>query len=442
MINALKKYLFYCTLGLFIYMPFHIFISQWASTATGGLDAWKIAKDVFAAALVSVLVCTVLLTRKYTKLYVWLLGIAIGYLFLHLLLFATTNQPAETGLLGTTYNNRLIWYVLIGYSLGLLNPGKQIDRTFAKILIAVSTVVCLIAFAQWLLPKDVMTHFGYSIERGVKPNFFIDDKPDLPRVFSTLRDPNSLAAFLILPSTLIIIALKKYWNTPKRTLLLGLQGLHGLIILLTFSRSGWIGLFLAHGLVITYMFRERLLALLKRFIIPVTCIIAVIGFGAFALRDQYFVQNVILHSDENTQAADSNELHVDYIQKGLNGIADDPEGHGPGTAGIVSTKLPNGLLTENYFVQVGYEVGLAGLALFVIFLGLLLKNLWEYRRFNANKALLASFVGLVFMNMLLHTWSNEAVAASWFMVAGLALTPKVQEYEVAARRAKASPHRS
>jgi len=33
-------------------------------------------------------------------------------------------------------------------------------------------------------------------------------------------------------------------------------------------------------------------------------------------------------------------------------------------------------------------------------------------------ALLASFWGLIATNMLLHTWSNEAVAVVWWMLAG------------------------
>lgn len=438
---VLQKWLYRGALGLFVYMPFHIFISQWLSTFTGGLDAWKVGKDVVTALLVAALVCLVLYRRKYTRLYLVLLGLSVAYFLLHLLLFAVTDQPAETGLLGTTYNNRLLWFTLIGYSLALLYPGMRLGRTFAKVLIGVAGIVAFIAFLQWVLPKDIMTHFGYSIERGVKPNFFIDDKPDFPRVFSTIRDPNSLAAFLLLPSTLITVALKRYWMTPKRDVLLGLQALIGLTIILTFSRSGWIALFISHGLAISYLFKNRLVTLAKRFVVPVVCIVAALGIGLFVSRDHYFVQNIILHEDENTQQAGSTDLHAQYIQKGIEGVSEDPEGHGPGTAGIVSTRLPNGLLTENYYLQVAYEVGVAGLLLFIGFLVLILRCLWENRADRINVALIASFVGLAAMNMLLHTWSNEAVAASWFMLAGLGLTRQKPEPEVLAPRAKATRRR-
>lgn len=420
--TVFKKYLYLVALALFIYMPFHIFLSQWLSTYTGGLDAWKIGKDVVTAALVSTLVLAVLLSRKYTKPYLIFTGFAVIYLILHLISLFATNQPTDTGLLATVYNNRLVWYLLIGYSLALLVPKLAISRTLISALLAISAIVCLIGILQRFLPPDFMGHFGYAIERGTKPNFFIDDKPDLPRIFSTIRDPNSLGAFLLLPGTIIFIYLVKLWNTPRRTLLSGLLLLHGLALLLTFSRSAWIGAFLAGIVALLFLFRTFIRQHLRQLAAASVVLLLVVGSLIFVLRDQYFVQNVFFHADESTVLADPNELRIELVQRGLDGIADNPEGNGPGTAGLVSTRLPNGLLTENYYLQIGYEVGVLGLALFLAFLGYILKLLWTRRREPLVQALLASFAGLAFMNLLLHTWANEAVAASWFILAGAVLS--------------------
>lgn len=408
--------------GLFAYMPFHIFLSQWISTFTGGLDGWKIGKDIFAALVTILCVVTVILSRKYTKLYLWLVGITAIYTLIHLILLITTNQPFDTGLLATVYNTRLLWYVLIGYSIVILQPKVVNAKKFVNLLLILSTIVCLIGLLQWLLPKDILTHFGYSIDRGVKPNFFIDDKPDLPRVFSTLRDPNSLGAFLILPITLLAHSLVEFWKTKKRMLLSGLLVLHSLILFLTFSRSALLGAVLSVAAVIALGYHKKLVTLTRRFAIPLTILFVVTLVGIFALRDQYIVQNVVFHSDENTQLADSNNLHVIQIQKGLDGIADQPLGNGPGTAGLVSVHNENGgLLTENFFVQIAYEVGVLGLLTFLGFLYVVIKKLWQTRKNHTAQILLASFVGLVLMNMLLHTWSNEAVATAWFLLAGATL---------------------
>lgn len=418
------KWALYGAVALFAYMPFHIFFSQWLSTFTGGLDGWKIGKDVFTALLTIIAIATVIISKKYTKLFWWILGLTVVYGLLHLILLFATDQPYDTGFLATAYNLRIFCYFIIGYSLALLSANSKLLTTrMVRLLIILSTVVCLVGLAQWLLPKDLMTHFGYSIDRGVKPNFFIDDKPDLPRIMSTIRDPNSLGAFLILPIVILLGALIKGWKTNRRMLLSGLLLLHTLALFLTFSRSAFLAALLAAAAFLAFSYRNPLIRGAKRFAIPLAVGLVLIIGGAFILRDQYVVQNVILHSDESTTLADPNELRVALVQKGIDGVIDDPEGHGPGTAGLVSTKLPNGLLTENYYLQIAYEVGLLGLLIFLGLLYFILKTLWASRKNALAIYLLASFAGLAFMNLLLHTWANEAVTAAWFLLTGLSLTP-------------------
>ena len=71
-------------------------------------------------------------------------------------------------------------------------------------------------------------------------------------------------------------------------------------------------------------------------------------------------------------------------------------------------------------MQLGYELGIAGM---VVFIG---ANIWIvirlYRRHDGlGVVLCASFGGYVVTNMLLHSWSNEAIAAQWWLLAGVAL---------------------
>lgn len=416
-----EKILYYGTIALFVYMPFHIFFSQSLSVVTGGLDVWKLGKDIFTILLVTLAVALVVLRKKYTSHYLWLLGFAIVFLMLHLLLIFTTGQPRDTGLLATLYNNRIVWYVLIGYSLVTLLPKRVNPWFFAKLLVVLSTVVCLVGFAQYVLPKDIMTHVGYSVERGAKPNFFIDEKPDLPRVFSTIRDPNTLAAFLILPIVILADALLRLWKTNRRLLILGLLLLHVLVLFLTFSRSGWIGAAVALTALLALRYRAWLIHH-KAWLAIGSAAILLVGTGfIYVARDHYVIQNVVFHADEQTKLDDPNELRIKLYQKGIEGIIDHPFGNGPGTAGLVSTRLPNGLLTENYYLQIAYEVGVAGFVLFATFIGGLLWQLWLRRGSLLPLLLLASFVGVAFINLLIHGWANEALSLSWFLLAGLSL---------------------
>jgi hypothetical protein len=126
----------------------------------------------------------------------------------------------------------------------------------------------------------------------------------------------------------------------------------------------------------------------------------------------------------------------------LVGAARDPLGHGPGTAGLASIQNPaGGQLTENYYVQIAYELGAVGALLFIMF------NIWLYVRIRRRgdymaTILLASFWGYVVTNMLLHTWSNEAVTAQWWLLAGMALALGTTSRVLPAAASKAPPKRA
>lgn len=435
--DKLTQIPFYGAMALLIYMPFHIFLSQWLSTITGGLEAWKGAKDGFTFVLLLVSLALVIGHTKYRdqKLYWTMFALSIAYFSLHITTyFLNKDTSTNIAALATAYNCRLMAYALIGWSAVILTPELINPRKLIKLILIISTIVCLIGLIQYALPKDLMTHFGYSIERGVKPNFFIDDKPDLPRIMSTLRDPNSLAAYLVIPITLIWAVILQIKRRDRYTLLFGLLGLHLLTLLLTFSRSGLAGVMISLFVIAILIKKDLVIKVFNKYWMLIIIGILVVISGAFVLRDQYFVQNVIFHSDETTVAElDSNDLHASLAQIGLEGIIDQPIGHGPGTAGIVSIQNPNGgVLTENYYIQIGYEVGIAGLLLFLMIISTIYRQLLSNKIF-ISKTLVASFWAFLIINMLLHSWTNEAVAAQWWLLAGMAIAHKLPTSKVSGK---------
>lgn len=424
MMNKLFRIPYWAFLALLIYMPFHIFISQWASTLTGGLEVWKVWKDVLLFLAVLTSFALVYIKNGFKDRFFWLIsGLSALYVAFHFLIWAL-NPDIEDGpaLLGTVYNSRLFGYLIVGFATAiLLKTIKNRQQTIKKLFmisIVISTVVCMIALIQWFLPKDILTHFGYSVERGVKPNFFIDDKPDLPRLFSTLRDPNSLGAYLILPITLLSAAWFKLRSA--RIMIGGLLLLHGLILFLTFSRSSWLGAFLAVVMVLLWQYKVEVQEFLKKFWPVLFVIFSLLFIGVYVARDNYVVQNVVLHADENTQLAGSNERHLKYTLNGIEDVSEEPEGYGPGTAGPVSLQTKKHVLPENYFVQIAYEVGVAGLMLLLTTMFLIIKQLYGRHDFY-SRIMISAFAGITLCAILLHTWANEAVAAQWWLFAGLIL---------------------
>ncbi len=422
--DNIRRIPYYGVIALLVYMPFHIFLSQWLSVFTGGLTTWKIGKDVFTIFLTLICILMVWRSGKFKNTpYIKIIGLSFLYGLFHVFTYLFNRHTTlSVAILGTVYNNRLLWFLIIGMSAALLFPKEIYTSKVLKLAVCISTIVCLIGIAQYFLPKDILTHFGYSIARGVKPNFYIDDKLDFPRIMSTLRDPNSLGAYLILPITLLTYVLIKNRDKQKYMFVIGLLAIHVLALFLTFSRSAWAASLISVVIIVAATYKTLVLSSLRRFWIPLgLALILLIGLVVI-YRHNYVIQNVIVHSDKSTKAKyDSNGYHIEFVKEGLIGIKNKPLGHGPGTAGIVSIQNKNGgLLTENYYVQIGYEIGVIGLLLFIyinVYLYTRLMNTHDYY----SVIILSAFWGYLFMNMLLHTWSNEAVAAQWWILAGVLL---------------------
>lgn len=416
--ERILKLPYIATIFLLVYMPFHIFLSQWLSTYTGYLDFWKIAKDLLLFAAIIVAVPLVYYKNGFKDRLFWIFfALSTAYLLLHILIWQINPSIADKpALLASAYNSRVVGFAVLGWATGIISK-KYLDlKIIFRLVVFISAIVCVLGIIQYLLPKDFMTHFGYSLDRGVKPAFFIDDKPNLPRIISTLRDPNSLGAYLILPIALLVGAwLKK----PKaRMMLSGLLILQALTLFLTFSRSAWIGAVIAAAIVFFWHFKDKTKKIIKKNVPALAIGLVIILAGIFAVRNQYFVQNVIFHADESTKLTDSNQLHAQYAENGLKGIIHKPLGHGPGTAGLVSIQTKHVVLTEDYFIQIGYEVGIIGLVLLLAMMAYICRLLYLRGDFY-SQVLIASFVGITFCCFLLHTWSNEAVACQWWLLAGL-----------------------
>jgi len=420
--NKIKRLPVWGVYGLLAYMPFHIFLSQSLSLLTGGLDVWKVAKDFVTIFLLVFAIVFALYNQKLrdNKIFRITLILAIVYGLLHFLTYIFSKQTSlSVAMLAATYNNRLFWYFLIAFVGVRLVKDKNIDVRVIKLILAVSTLVCLLGLLQWFLPKDILTHFGYSIERGVKPNFFINDDINYPRIMSTIRDPNSLGAFLILP-TLLLASLYGKVKKEKKRLIMGLLLLHALILILTFSRAAWVGIIISGLALLIISNKQKASFLLKQYWMMLVALIILFGVGLYSQRQSYFVRSVVFRIDDKNKATDpdSDQLHVYFIEKGVNGVMQKPMGYGPGTAGIVSIQNENGgTLTENYYIQIAHEVGVFGLLIFVMAWGYVIKLLVQAKSVLGT-VLVASACAYAVMAMVMHLWSNEAVAAQWWILAG------------------------
>ena len=425
--QAVKRLSLYLFLGLLAYMPLHIFLSTWLGTTFGALEFAKAAKDVV---LVVGFLAAVVAAGKKGLLRGWLVYLILAYAALTLLLALLKPTETDAEILGVVYNTRFLLFFLYAAVLSRLFDRTELRRAALRAVLAAATVVLFFGVIQYtVLPDDALRHVGYTRGNGVLPAFFIDDKPDLERAMSTLRDPNSFGSYIIIVASLALAALLRK-RAPKQ-LTVGLLALSGLSLLYTFSRSAWLGMAAAALTVIALHYGPRGKEALNKRGKQIGFIAAglvIVGLASlYTMRNTYLVQNVIFHADESTVLEDPNQLRSRFFRESVEEIVEQPLGHGPGTAGLASIKNESqGVrLTENYYLQIAQESGMVGLVLFLAIVGLVGWQLFHLASRSPGStlalALFASLVGLSITNLFVHIWSNEAVAYTWWGLAGLSI---------------------
>lgn len=410
-------------------MPLHIFLSVWLGTSLGMLDLAKVLKDIL---MVSGFLAALIASVKQP----WFKGLLKDKLVWLVLIFAVlntllaflkpTDQDAE--ILGLVYNTRFLLFFLYAVLLAKLYDGQHIWRRASKIVLAVGTFVLFFGIVQYtVLPNNILTHVGYQRANGVLPAFFIDDKPDLERVMSTLRDPNSLGSYIIIIGSLALAIFIKTRKPQLRKVAAWPAALSALCLWYTFSRSAWLGFLISVAVLAGLGFKKLIVSprLRRKLLIGASVVAFVLGIGLFAARNTYFVQNVIFHADEATVLEDPNQLRIRFWQESVADVAQNPLGYGPGTAGLASihNDKQGTTLNENYYLQIAHELGVIGILIFLAILYLVGRRLYRIKDANILAlGLLAAFAGLAFTNFLVHIWANEAVAYTWWGLAGLVIT--------------------
>ncbi|MEY2475433.1 MAG: hypothetical protein QOG87_748 [Actinomycetota bacterium] len=140
-----------------------------------------------------------------------------------------------------------------------------------------------------------------------------------------------------------------------------------------------------------------------------------------------------------TGSDESNSFHVSGFQQGMKGLALDPMGRGLGSAAGIGDRfaVATKLTTESAYFQVGTEVGVIGMAMFIVMIVLLLRKLaWAARADPDNwmaGAALPLGVALAVGGVFLHIWLGLALGLSFWGAAGLALAGSEQRMRLQGR---------
>ncbi len=409
--------------AIFMFMPLHPFLATWGGTAIGPLEAWKAWKEVLLVVLSIILLVRLLL--KGTLLAVMsdnLVRVMLAYLLFVLLLFATISLghlTSSASLVGLGMDTRYVIAFLLVYVMGRYEGAalKALASPAKSYLMVVGIVLGILGIVQVaLLPLDFLSQFGYKTGLTIAPYTLLDDNPDAPRAFATLRGPNDYAAFLIVPLLLLIADRRwpkylRYSGIAVVTIGLALSG----------SRSAWIGTVAALLAYVATRQNPQWLSARRLLSIVVSGAMA-LALGLALATQVPALRLAIFHSspDDPSVFEGSSNNHLTALLGGIDRVVANPLGCGPGCSGPASYYADQSYIAENYYVQIAEELGVVGLVLWATMFGMVM-----YRLFRSKEPLapvvFAAGCGISVIGILLHVWSDDPLAIAWWMLAALVL---------------------
>lgn len=404
-----------------VVMPVHAFLSTWLGTTVGPLLLWKSWKEILLAVMIPVVAWYCFLRKDIAKI-MWGRGVnklILLYTLLHLALapFSMASKAATAA--GLMMNLRFLAIFVLVQIIIEAKPGylKRLTDSIPRWLLWTGVVLGVLAILQvYILPKDFLVQFGYNKDTTIAPYILVDQNPSAVRAFATLRGPNTLGAYLLLP---VATALYVWYQKRRDVLSLACATLGFVGIYLTGSRSAWLGLIVTVVvLALIILPRRHVAKWTKISIVPAIVAVILLGWAAVNLPG---VRLAIFHSspDDSSLNEGSNSKHWEATAQGIADVVRHPFGSGPGSAGPATFYNSTGThLSENYYVQIAQEVGLLGLVLFVAICTLVIRSI--VRRSGLLPAVLvASFAGISLINVFLHGWADDPTALTWWALAGL-----------------------
>lgn len=288
-----------------------------------------------------------------------------------------------------------------------------------------------------ILPMSFFTFLGYSdlhslyLPDAPLPAFHQIGGTMLRRMQSTMSGPNQLGLYLLLPW----ICGFSYWLKRPSLRNASLPFVFGFAIIFTFSRTAWIA---AAFITIVYLIMQ------KRWRESMGALSLMVVTGLIVA---YFFPSVILRFA-------SSEDHLSRPLEAVQRMIEHPLGEGLGAAGPASNRVSDAcvhleegsdaswaadrtdlcvfvndeqiqpvdractcpFLPENWYLQLGVEMGWLGMGAFLLLVSLVTHALIKKR--DQSQILLFAFLGVAMAGLFLHSFEDGAVAYTlWLLLA-------------------------
>lgn len=420
----LARLLSWSIAAIFILLPFHALLTTWLGSNFGHLNAWRLWKEILIVFVV--LPMAVVLVWREPNLRRWLrdswfVRLFTFYLILNFMMgiwslkHDQVNAEALAG--GLLASLRFFGFFIICAIVA--KTDNFLKRYWLKLTIGPAAIVVVFGLLQkFILPLNFLSHFGYG-PKTIPAYQTLDTSSQIQRVQSSLRGANPLGAYLtlIVPVWLAGFGKKRFLQITGTLASLG-------ALFFSYSRSAWVGTGLAVGLLVWWAIHKY-----RYWLLALVCFLALVVAGAvYIQRNNQNLQYALFHTSSTSTSLESpNAVRADALRSAWNDIVYQPLGRGPGTAGPISVHNDpfKPRIAENYYLQIGQEVGVIGIALFVAMNGLIARQLWCRRADILARALLASLVGISIINLVNHAWADDTLSLLWWGLAGVALAPGI-----------------
>ncbi len=403
-------------------LPVHAFISTWGGTTIGPLLVWKSWKEILLIPavlltgiwiLIRPQVRSVLIRDRLVQLILLFALIVLGYT-----VSGQVNNGLDATVAGIAFDLRYFAMFTLGYLLfryGTFNT-KEWPKFASKWLVIVGVVLAVVGIVQvTLIPREFLTSFGYEKFVTIAPYLTIDEKsPDLIRAFATLRGPNDYGAFLVMTLAFALVSI----TSLKRKISVSMIILLGIFV--SHSRSAYLAAFAVISVwLLMTLGVDRIKQYWKYGVLAVLSLVLVASLSLMSPT----VRLIVFHSSVNdTHLTEGNlDDHGEAIVDTSERIVNEPLGCGTGCSGPASYYGPHAKISENYYLQIGEEYGLFGLALWLGIFIIVMRRLYSAKNIPAAQALFISGIGIAIIGVLLHVWADDPLSMTWWGVAGCVL---------------------
>jgi len=386
----------------------------------------------------------------------WIDGLIVALLVLGFVVTAFTHGDWMLAFLGFRYD----FVPLVAFLLARrVAWSEAFMHMVPQVLIGVGVIVSAYGILTAFLPMKFFLWLGYSPAHSL---YFADgplaafqqvSDTALRRIQSTMSGPNQLGLWLLVPLGIWFSWLAKgrgileYWNTG--TLKYWMSGVLLLgALFLTFSRAAWIAAFVMAMVTLCRSVPRRLL---KRVAVGAVLIVVAIAVTASLLFPSVFFR------------LSSSRGHLTRPLQAIGHMVDHPFGEGLGAAGPASNRVSETcvflrpqddpswakttprlcvflgqtqvqpadhvcrcpFLPENWYLQIGVEMGVVGCVLFLVLVVLILRILARELGNSGTRELgtvaFLAFLGISIAALFLHAWEDSAVAYTLWLLAATQL---------------------